>query len=79
MFSECDIWYTVTSFRDPLLERCPNPAQYSVTIEAYGEVYTVYRCQSCRDGLVTKADSAGIEILDETSLLLYAFVIGSKR
>ena len=79
MSSQCDAWYTVIGLRESHLKRCSNPAQYCLTIEAYSEIYTVYRCQPCRDELVTKADRAGIEILDEMLLLLYNFVIGSER
>ncbi|MCL4299167.1 MAG: hypothetical protein KJ077_25750 [Anaerolineae bacterium] len=76
MFSQCDAWPTALSSR---LEQCSRPAQYSLTIEAYGEVYIVYRCQPCRDELVTKAESDGIEILDETPLPLCDLVITGKR
>jgi hypothetical protein len=75
MFNQCDAWPTVPGSR---IEQCSRPAQYSLTIEAYGEVYIVYRCQPCRDELVTKADSDGIEILDETPLPLYNLVIVKK-
>jgi hypothetical protein len=75
MFSQCDAWLTVPGSR---MEQCSRSAQYSLTIEAYDEVYIVYRCQPCRDELVTKADSDGIEILDETPLPLYDLVIVKK-
>jgi hypothetical protein len=79
MSSQCEAWYAVSGFSDSQLVRCTNPAQYSLTIEAYGEVYIVYRCQPCRDELVTKANSDGVEILDEALLTLYDLVIVRKR
>lgn len=79
MFSQCDAWNTVLSPTGPNLEQCPHPAQYSFTIQISGEVYTVYRCQSCRTELLAKADSKGIEILDETPLSLYELLIVSER
>lgn len=79
MSSQCDAWYAVSGFSDSQLIRCANPAQYSLTIEAYGEVYTVYRCQPCRDELITKAESDGIEILDEMLLPLHELVIASEK
>ena len=75
MFSQCDAWHNVSGSH---LERCPNSVQYRLTIKVYDEVYGVYRCHSCRDELVTKADSDGIEILDETSLPLYDLAIVKK-
>lgn len=65
----CDAWHTIQSPTGSRLERCSNPARYSVTIAVNGEVYTVYRCQPCRDELVTKVDNDGIEILDESHCL----------
>ncbi len=78
MFSQCDAWNTVPGPNGAHLERCAHPVQYSLTTEIDGEVYTVYRCQQCRDELVTKADSDGIEILDETPLPLYDLAVVKK-
>lgn len=79
MFSQCDEWNTVLGPTGPNLERCPHPAQYSLTVQISGEVYTVYRCQFCRDELMAKADSEGIEMLDETPLPLCDLIIARKR
>ncbi len=75
MFSQCDAWHTGPGSH---LKRCSNPIQYRLTIKVYDEVYPVYRCQPCRDELATKAESDGIEILDETPLPLYDLVIVKK-
>ncbi len=54
----------------PYLIRCRRHARFSLTIEAGPEVYTVQRCQPCRDELVTKAENgATFEILDESELV----------
>lgn len=62
----CDAYYRSPNSNNLTLIRCRKIARYRLTIQSGGEPYTVNRCQSCRDELMTKvANGATFEILDE--------------
>ncbi|MCL4301288.1 MAG: hypothetical protein KJ077_36640 [Anaerolineae bacterium] len=62
----CDAYYRSPSSNSLTLIRCRKIARYQLTLQSGGEPYTVNRCQSCRDELMTKmANGTTFEILDE--------------
>lgn len=62
----CDAYYRNPNSDNLILIRCRKIARYRLTLQSGGEPYTVNRCQSCRDELMTKvANGATFEILDE--------------
>jgi len=51
----------------PYLIRCRRPAHFQLILQAVDDVYTVQRCQPCRDRLtVEAANGALFDILDES-------------
>lgn len=62
----CDAYYRSPNSNDLTLIRCRKIARYRLTLQSSGEAYTVNRCQSCRDQLMTTVANGTIfEILDE--------------
>lgn len=62
----CDAYYRSPNSNSLTLIRCRKIARFRLTLQSGGEPYTVNRCQSCRDELMTKvANGATFEILDE--------------
>ncbi len=65
----CDAYHENPTWpTGPYLIRCRRHARHSLTLQTGQEIYTVQRCQPCRDELATEAeDGATFEILDETT------------